>query len=202
MSRYTNVNVNISEGQTDKIKRALEAGVDGVSIKLSHDDLSGEHVLALTQAQCNKMAKAYQNGKGVTIKMSKTQLAHNAKVEGGFIGAILPFLATAGKFLLSKVLPSLATGAMAGIGSTAASKIVDKISGSGVLYVNKGGIAGKIKAVGDGLYLSPWPKGSSMGEGLYLKNGKGMFMKPGSGSGLILGPNSPFQNIPLLGWLL
>src|ERR1043165_7793781 len=133
MSRYTNVNVNISEGQTDKIKRALEAGVDGVSIKLSYDDLSGEHVLALTQAQCNKMAKAYQNGKGVTIKMSKTQLAHNAKVEGGFIGAILPFLATAGKFLLSKVLPSLATGAMAGIGSAAASK-VDKISGSGVLY--------------------------------------------------------------------
>src|ERR1043165_7001585 len=200
MSRYTNVNVNISEGQTDKIKRALEAGVDGVSIKLAHDDLEGEHVLALTQAQCNEMKKAYENGKGVTIKMSKTQLAHNAKVEGGFIGAILPFLATARKFLLSNVRPSLATGAMAGIGSTAASKIVDKTSGPGVLYINRDGIAGKVKAVGDGLYLSPWPKGSSMGSGLYMKTGKGLFMKPGSG--LILGPNSPFLNIPLLGWLL
>ncbi|KAH3898424.1 hypothetical protein DPMN_022655 [Dreissena polymorpha] len=28
--------------------------------------------------------------------MSKTQIEHNAKVEGGFIGAILPALATAG----------------------------------------------------------------------------------------------------------
>src|SRR5678816_1061251 len=117
MSRYTNIKVNISEGQKDKIKRALEAGCDGVSIRLSNDDLTGEHVLALTSAQLNKMKKAYENGKGVTIKMSKTQLIHNAKVEGGFIGAILPFLATAGKFLLSSVLPGLAQGALAGVGS-------------------------------------------------------------------------------------
>src|SRR5688572_33152354 len=110
MSRYTNIKVNISEGQRDKIKRAVEAGCDGVSIRLSYNDLSGEHVLALTQAQLNKMAKAYENGTGVSIKMSKTQLIHNAKVEGGFIGAILPFLATAGKFLLSKVLPGLEIG--------------------------------------------------------------------------------------------
>ena len=41
MSRYTNIKVNISEGQKDKIKRALEAGCDSVSIKLSHDDLIG-----------------------------------------------------------------------------------------------------------------------------------------------------------------
>src|SRR5678815_5466746 len=186
MSRYANIKVNISEGQKDKIKRALEARCDGVSIRLSHDDLLGEHILALTQAQINKMAKAYQNGKGVTIKMSKTQLVHNAKVEGGFIGAILPFLATAGKFLLSSMLPSLAQGAMAGIGSAAASKVVDKISGSGVLYINKNGITGKVKVAGDGLYLSPWPKGNSMGSGLYMKTGKGLFMK--TGSGLILGP--------------
>src|SRR6218665_179829 len=105
MSRYMNVKVNVSEGQKDKIKRALEAGT-GVTIRLSHGDLSGEHVLALTQGEINKMAKVYQNGTGMALKMSKTQLEHNAKVEGGFIGAILPFLATAGKFLLSSVLPS------------------------------------------------------------------------------------------------
>ena len=171
-----------------------------MSIRLSHDDLSGEDVLALTQAQINKMEKAYENGTGMTIKMSKTQLAHNAKVEGGFIGAILPFLATAGKFLLSKVLPSLATGALSGLGSAAATKIVDKISGSGVLYVRKGKGAYKVRPDGNGLYLSPWPKGISMGSGLYMKTGKGLYMK--TGKGLILGPNSPFQNIPILGWLL
>ena len=203
MSRYTNIKVNISEGQKDKIKRALEAGCDSVSIRLSHDDLSGEHVLALTQAQINKMIKAYENGTGVTIKMSKTQLVHNAEVEGGFIGAILPFLATAGKFLLSKVLPGLATGALAGVGSAAASKVIDKISGSGgVIYIRRGDRNAKIVQQGEGLYLKPW-RGSGLdgqGDGLYMKTGKGLYMK--TGKGLILGPNSPFSNIPILGWLL
>src|SRR5688572_13922725 len=201
MSRYTNIKLNISEGQKDKIKRALEAGCDGVSIRLSYDDLSGEHVLALTKAQINKMWKAYDNGKGVTIKMSKTQLEHNKKVEGGFIGAILPLLATAGKFLLSKVLPGLATGALAGVGSAAASKVIDKISGSGgAIYIRRGDRTTKIVRQGEGLFLKPW-FGSGLdgkGNGLYMKTGKGFV----DGSGLILGPNSPFSNIPILGWLL
>src|SRR5678815_578203 len=197
MSRYTNIKVNISEGQKDKIKRALEAGCDGVSIKLSHDDLRGEHVLAITHAQVNKMMKAYENGKGLTIKMSKTQLIHNAKVEGGFIGAILPFLATAGKFLLSSVLPGIATGALSGLGSAAASKVIDKISGSGAIYIRRGDRTAKIVQQGEGLFLKPW-FGSGLngqGDGLYMKTGKGLFMK--TGKGLILGPNSPFSNIQI-----
>jgi len=75
---YTNVKVNVSSGQADKIKKAIEAGTE-VSIRLSHQDLSGEHVLALTQRQIEKMEKAYQNGTGVVIKMSKTQLQHIAR---------------------------------------------------------------------------------------------------------------------------
>ena len=70
MSRYVNVKINISEGQKDKIKQAIQSGAT-VSIRLSHGDLSGEHVLALTQAQVNKMAKAYQSGTGMTIKCQK-----------------------------------------------------------------------------------------------------------------------------------
>lgn len=211
MSAYAKVKVNISEGQKEKIKRAVQAGT-GVSIRLSHGDITGEHVLALNQRQINKLTKAYQNGTGVTIKMGKKQLDDNARVEGGFIGAILPFLATAGKFLLSSVLPSLATGALTGLGSAAGSKIVDKISGSsisqirgssisgsGVLYVKKGGICCKIVPAGEGLFLSPWKKGISIsGSGLFLKRGAGYV----SGEGLILGPNSPFKNIPILGMLL
>ena len=203
MSAYAKVKVNISEGQKEKIKRAVQVGT-GVSIRLSHGDITGEHVLALNQRQINKITKAYQNGTGVAIKMSKKQLEDNARVEGGFIGAILPFLATAGKFLLSSVLPSLATGALTGLGSAAGSKIVDKISGSsisgsGVLYVKKGGICCKIMPAGEGLILSPWKKGSSItGSGLFMKRGAGFI----SGEGLILGPNSPFKNIPILGMLL
>ena len=199
MSRFVNVPVNISEGQREKIKKAIQSGAP-VSIRLSHEDLSGEHVLALTQAQINKMTKAYQSGKGVTIKMSKTQIEHNTKVEGGFIGAILPMLATAGKFLMSSVLPGLATGLLTGVGAAAGSKVVDKISGSGVLYLKKNGSGCKVTQAGKGLYLAPWRKGSSLGEGLYMKTGKGLYMK--TGSGLLLGPNSPFSSIPILGMLL
>ena len=198
MSRYVNVEVNISEGQKEKIKQAIQTGAT-VSIRLQHGDLTGKDVLALTQAQINKMTKAYQNGTGMTIKFSKTQLEHNAKVEGGFIGAILPFLATAGRFLLSSVLPSLATGLLSGVGSAAGSKAVEKISGSAI-YIKRGGVGAKVVPVGKGMYLSPWKKGSSLGEGLFIKSGKGMYLK--SGAGLILGPNSPFKDVPLLGMLL
>src|ERR1700733_11551601 len=90
MHRYTNVKVTVSEGQKSKIQKSLQAGT-GVSIKLSRGDLSGEHVLALTQAQVTKMTNAYQAGTCMTIKMSKTKLEHNKRVEGGFIGAILQF---------------------------------------------------------------------------------------------------------------
>src|SRR6218665_2227573 len=110
MNRYTNIKVHVSEGQKDKIKRAVEAGM-GINIRLYYEDLSGEHILALTRAQINKMAKAYRSGTGITLTMSKSQLHHNMKVEGGFLPALSPLLVTAGKRLLSSVMPSLATGA-------------------------------------------------------------------------------------------
>ena len=83
MSRYTNVKVNISDGQKQKLKSAIEKSCP-VSIRLSYDDLKGEDILSLTKSQVNRMTKAYENGKGVTIKMSESQ--HNIKVEGGFLG--------------------------------------------------------------------------------------------------------------------
>jgi len=139
----------------------------------------------------NKIKKAQKSGKGVTIKMSKTQIMHNAtKVEGGFIQALLPLLATAGRFLLS----SLATGALTGVGSAA----VNTIAGNGVIYLKKKGMGCKVTAAGQGLYLSPWRKGSSVGEGMYVKSGSSYV----DGKGLLLGENSPFKNIPLLGWIL
>jgi hypothetical protein len=60
MSRYIDVRVHISEEQKAKIKQAIEAR-QAVSIRSSHSDLNGEHLLVLTQAQVNKMMKAYEN---------------------------------------------------------------------------------------------------------------------------------------------
>ena len=50
MSKYTNVKVNISEGQRKKLKSALENSIGQVSIHLDSQDLmTGEDVLAVTQ---------------------------------------------------------------------------------------------------------------------------------------------------------
>ena len=52
----------------------------------------------------------------------------------------------------------------------------------------------------EGLYLGPASgKGfETVGNGLYLMKQGGLY----DGRGLILGPNSPFKNIPILGMIL
>ena len=55
--------------------------------------------------------EAYEEKKGFTIRMSKTQLAHNAKIEGGF----LPALAGLIPFLRGTVFPALEVGALSGL---------------------------------------------------------------------------------------
>lgn len=193
MSRYTDVKVNLSQGQIDKIKSAIKSGT-AVSIQLSHEDFAGDHVLALTQTQINKMAKAFKDGTGVIIKLSKAQLKHNMK--GGFLPALLGLLgSTVAPFLLKTALPALATGALTGLASTRVSKAL-----GAALYVKRGEGSFKVVPAGKGLYLSPWKKGSSIkGDGLYMKTGKGTYC---DGQGLLLGPDSPFKNVPILGLIL
>ena len=199
MSNYQKVKLNISQGQADKIKKAIQEKSD-VSIRLSHSDLEGEHILALTKSQLNKIAKAYHNGTGVTLKLSKKQIEYNSKVEGGFLGALLPLLGMLGSTLATRVVPALATGLLAGVGSSAGSAMVDKIAGRGVVYAKKNGRGMKMTAAGSGLFLRPWIKNDSVGgDGLYIKSGRGF---ESVGSGLLLGPNSPFASIPFLNLIL
>ena len=48
-------------------------------------DLHGEDVIAITKSQLDRLVKAYEAKKGMTIKMSKIQWAYNMKIEGGFL---------------------------------------------------------------------------------------------------------------------
>ena len=57
--------------------------------------------------------KAYEAKKGMIIKMSKTQMAHNMKIEAG----PLPMLAELISFLTGTVVPSLGVGALSGLAS-------------------------------------------------------------------------------------
>ena len=177
MSNYQKVKLHISQGQADKIKKAIQEKSD-VSIRLSHSDLEGEHILAVTKSQLNKIAKAYEKGTGVTLKLSKKQLSHNAKVEGGFIGALLPLLGMLGSTLATRVVLALATGLLAGVGSSAGSAMVDKIAGRGIegntIYLRNRGQGMKMTAAGSGMFLRPSIKNDSVGgDGLYIRSGRG-----------------------------
>jgi hypothetical protein len=149
-SRYTDMKVHVSDNQRSKIRQAVEKG-EPVSIRLSYEDLQGNDVLAFTTSQLNKIAEAFNNRKGVTIKMSKTQVEHNKQIEGGFI---LPLLGA----VASAVLPSLASMA------------VDRIMGKGLFIKSGNGIV-KVKQLGDGLYLRPYRAENIMGDGLFIKRG-------------------------------
>ena len=145
------------------------------------------------------MTKAYQDGKGVTIKMSKRQVGHNMKIEGGILGFLAGLAAKVLPFLAKTVLPTLATGALSRVGSALVQKAANKAMGNG-LYLKKCSNIARVETDGQGLYLKPF-KGSGLGmvgNGLYLKQGGQII----SGEGLFLGPNSHLKNIPVLGWLL
>jgi len=145
-----------------------------MSIRLGYEDLCGSDVLALNNSQVNRMTKAYENGKDITIKMSKRQVVHNMKTEGGFLSFLAGLAAKALPFLAQTVLPTptLATGALSGVGSALAQKVTNKAMGS-ELYLRKGSNIARVETDGQGLYLKPY-KGSGLGiigDGLCLKQG-------------------------------
>ena len=55
---------------------------------MSEEDTATLIVSILTKSQVDRLVKAYEEKKGMTIRMSKTQLAHNMKIEGGFVPAL------------------------------------------------------------------------------------------------------------------
>ena len=176
MVNYTEIKVNISENQHNKIKAAINNYV-GTTIQFSIEDLKAEnpsHTLALTHTQIAKLAEALNNNKGVRISLSKTQLEHNKTIKGGFIGSLLAGLASA-------VAPPLI------------SLIMDKISGKGI-YLKRGDGLLKIKQMGDGLYLRPYNATP------YEISGNGLYFKNGSSYELI--KDGTISDIPILAQLL
>ena len=162
MTKYINAEVNISEGQKEKLQHAIKANCSMVSICLGYEDLKGNDILAVTESQAKKLAKACENKKGITIKMSLKQLKHNMKVEGGFLGLLAGLAARALPMLAKTVLPALGVGALSGLASTG----VQKAMGSG-LYLKKGGLVSQVETDGHGLYFKPYKgKGlNSYGDG-------------------------------------
>ena len=102
--------------------------------------------------------------------------------------------------LATRVLPTILSGLATGLLSGGVNKA---ISGSGAavgygLYLHKHDKCYRVQKCNvNGLYLAPHPRFIE-GDGLFLKYGNDI----SDGAGLLMGMNSPFKNIPVLGWLL
>ena len=187
---YTPVKVTVAEDQLEKLKStSLDKPFLSIKIRLKGKKGEDEHTLLLTRGQISSIKNLQSAGKRTfkTLRFSKNQVKKNISHQGGF----LSFLAS----LASKALPMLAKGLATGFMSGASKQVL----GDG-LYLFKKGHCIKVDPVkGNGLYLSPHSSGHrAIGDGLYLKRGQSMY----NGEGLILGKNSPFKNIPILGWIL
>ena len=126
---YIKYGVNLSDGQKDKLARAL-SNKSAITIRLTKSDLTGSDDMMLTKTQLKRIKKAMSNGTGVDLKISKTQINHLIQ-EGGSLWSSLFSLGT--KALpyatkaVTKVAPALATGALQALGSLG----IDKIFGKG-----------------------------------------------------------------------
>ena len=69
MARYTNFKIRISEDQKDKLKKAFESNCEVIIIRFKFSDLHGEDVIAVTKSQLDRLVEAYEDKKGMTIRM-------------------------------------------------------------------------------------------------------------------------------------
>ena len=187
MAKYIEQRLDISDNQKEKIKTAMNNNTI-VSIRINN---IGDDKIALTEGQINKINKAFQQNKAVTIKLSKAQLQYNKNhVEGGFIGALLAGLAPLAMKVLPQVAKHLGIGALTGLASSA----IGKLLGNGI-YLKKNGHIVKIKDgySGSGLVLKPQPTQEleTFADGLYVKKDGQIY----EGSGIL---SNLLHSIPLL----
>ena len=189
---YTPIKLNISPDQHEKLKDAVKHK-KSVSLKVTINGKKGRHLFLLTRSQRKRLERAKLINKStVKIKLSKKQVKANVEHRGGFLGALLG--------LASRFLPTLLGGLATGLISGGVEKAV---SGRGVgdgLYLYKSGKGAKIIPIrGGGVQLMPNKKLHGVcGDGLFVKRGSQIY----DGRGLLLGKNSPFKNIPILGLIL
>ena len=194
---YAQYKVNVSGNQVNTLKDAIRLK-KGTTLCFPKGGIRSDHVLLLTPVQINRLDKAQAEERRVQILLSAKQVAKNVSYTGGFFAALAPLIARALP-LTARVLPTI----MSGIATSLLSGGVHKaISGSDVagdgLYLNKHGKCYRVyKMKGNGLYLAPHTP-CVEGDVLFLKHDNDI----SDGAGLLIGKNSPFKNIPILGWLL
>ena len=67
---YYPYKINLSQGQLEKLKRAIK-NRSSISLRSNNKDLSGNHQLLLTERQINKIKKHMSKGVGMELRLSK-----------------------------------------------------------------------------------------------------------------------------------
>ena len=134
MVEYTKVNVELTNLQLNKLKKAVKSN-EGATLRIgiknfNKEDLPHE-LLLLTTRQSTELRNAINNNMATDIKLSKAQIKKIIQSRG-FLGKLLSKLADP----LMKVALPLAKNVLAPLGLTAAMSAIDgsiqkKIQGSG-----------------------------------------------------------------------
>src|SRR5271157_4490380 len=197
MTEYHIYGVNLSKGQIEKIALAAKQHRE-VKIRLSKNNLHGDHKLPLTQRQVNKIMKSKT---GIDLELSASQLRYLEKT-GGFIPllALLPAifggLGAAGG--LAGGIASAVSSAKNAKATAAAQTETERHNheveaqlkaGSGVVS----DFVGKVPVIGS--FLKPLLEKIGLGitdsdkvmNGKCVCLGKGLYLRP-YGGGLYIGP--------------
>ena len=127
MTSYRKHNVNLTEGQKEKLGKYFQKS-EPMTLRLSHNQLSGGDELLLTNTQKRKNEKSKIDGTGIDIKISTAQMRKQSG--GNLFSALLPLARTALPQVLKSVGLSALTGAVAG-------GIEEAIKGEGLFSVTQ-----------------------------------------------------------------
>ena len=87
MTQYFSYGVNLSKNQMEKLSKAY-MNRSPITLRLEKSDLSGSDELMLTKTQIGRIQKAMNSGKGVDLKISKTQIRRVARHGGSLWGTL------------------------------------------------------------------------------------------------------------------
>ncbi len=134
-THYIAYGVTLSDNQRMKLAKAFKEK-SPITLRLSHNELTGSDEMMLTQTQIKKIHKAHSAGKGVDLKISKTQITKIAQKGGSLFSSLLNIgtkLLPKAMNIATKILPSLATGALSSVGNFATDKILGAGHGAGMM---------------------------------------------------------------------
>ena len=88
MTQYNSLNAKLSNSELNKLKSAIENGLEVVlrlsSNMIGHNESNFPHKLLLTNRQVSNLRRAFENYLSADIRLSKTQLSKMIQ-SGGFI---------------------------------------------------------------------------------------------------------------------